>query len=497
MNSHLNFSRPKLISHWDKLSKTEIQELQNTLLKKFLREQLVFSPFYKRFLAGSRVNLSTFKGLEDWDKIPFCSKKDIISTEEHPNNPKDLILQPTPDDLRQHSSFSRKMGMMLAALTEGREAIKKEISLEYRPVTLTLTTGRSSSPTPFFYSLYDMELSSQVGHRLSQVIGATSEDVSVNLFPYAPHLAFWQSFQVSMGTGMFMLNTGGGNVMGTSKILALINKMKPTILMGIPGYFYHMLRQAESEGLKFNSIKKVALGGEKVTPLLKQRIKEILGRMGAGSVEVLSILGFTEGRQCWAECPSDESSGFHLYPDTSYLEIIDPETTQVLDEGKTGELVYTTLEGRGSCLLRYRTGDIIEGGITYGSCPYCGRSLPRMGTDVRRVSNKKDFHLSKVKGTLIDFNIVTSLLANMSGIEEWQIEISKKDNDPLGMDQITVYLALERGASEAEIKEKVNKEMVFQCELKPNNIIVEGLDSLIRRLGMEEKMKEERIRDIR
>ena len=147
--------------------------------------------------------------------------------------------------------------------------------------------------------------------------------------------------------------------------------------------------------------------------------------------------------------------------------------------------------------MRYRTGDMIQGGITYETCPHCGRSTPRMGTDVRRVSNKKDFNLSKVKGTLIDFNIVTTLLANMEGIEEWQLEISKKDNDPLGLDQIAVYLALSEGANEAEIKDRVNKEMVFQCELKPSNIVVESLDSLIKRLGMEEKMKEERIVDLR
>jgi hypothetical protein len=89
------------------------------------------------------------------------------------------------------------------------------------------------------------------------------------------------------------------------------------------------------------------------------------------------------------------------------------------------------------------------------------------------------------------------LLANMPGIEEWQVEISKKDNDPLGMDQIALYLALSKNANEAEIKDEVSKQMVFQCELKPNRIEVESLESLLKRVGMEEKMKEERIVDLR
>ena len=497
MNSHLSFRKPSLINNWDKLSVDETRHLQNKLLIKFVREQMVYSPFFTKKWDEAGLDMKTFRGLDDWDKVPFVSKKDVVSSEEDPNRPRDLILQPSAASIRANATLKQKLGLLMGSVFEGKKNVFKEIALEYRPATLTMTTGRSSLPTPFFYSLYDMDLSSQIGARLAEVIGATPEDRCVNLFPYAPHLAFWQSFNVSMGTGIFMLNTGGGNVMGTAKILTLIDKMKPTILLGIPGYFYHMLRQAEAKGLKFTSIKKVALGGEKVTPLLKQRIKEILGRMGAEGVHVFSVLGFTEGRQCWSECPSEESSGFHLYPDTSYLEIIDPETEKVLPHGETGELVYTTLDGRGSCLLRYRTGDIIQGGIVHDECPHCGRNVQRMGTDVRRVSNKKDFNLSKVKGTLVDFNIVTALLANSQGIEEWQLEISKKDNDPLGMDQITIYLALSKEAREAEVCDKVMKEMVFQCELKPNKIVVESLDQLVTRLGMEEKMKEERIVDLR
>jgi phenylacetate-CoA ligase len=497
MNSHLNFNRPKLACNWDQLSRSESLNLQDGLIKKFVREQLIFSPFYKKSLAEHGVDMKRFKGFEDWDKIPFCSKVDIVASEDQPAKPKDLILQPKPEDIKKYSNWSKKLGLLLGSLTEGREAIRRELSLEYRPVTLTFTTGRSSAPTPFFYSLYDMDLSAQIGERLCSVIGGSSEDLSVNLFPFAPHLAFWQSFQVSMGAGMFMLNTGGGASMGTAKIMALIDKMKPTLLMGIPGYFYHLLRMAEAEGFKFSSVKTVCLGGEKVSPLLKKRVREIFARMGAENVIVLSIMGFTESRQCWGECPSVEGSGFHIYPDTSYLEIIDPESGKVLEEGQTGELVYSTRDGRGSCLLRYRTGDVIEGGLVSGVCPHCGRSTTRMGTDVRRVSNKKDFNLSKVKGTLVDMNIITQLLANMEGFEEWQVELSKVDDDPLGMDQMVVYLALEAGANEAEIKEKVNKEMSFQCEIKPSRIEIESLEALIKRLGMEEKMKEDRIVDLR
>jgi phenylacetate-coenzyme A ligase PaaK-like adenylate-forming protein len=486
-----------LTDRWDQLSAAEQEELQDRLLRKMLTEQLIHSPFYRRRFRETGFDVRRFKGLEDLENIPFTTKKDLLSSDENPQAPKDFILQPDEESLGELPLFSR-LSLGLEVLFSGKSSLKKRLSREYRPVTLTFTTGRSSAPTPLFYSLYDLELQARNGSRLIEVIGADVEkDAAVNLFPYAPHLAFWQTFMASFGSGLFMLNTGGGRVMGTEKIMTLTEKMKPTILMGIPGYFYHMLRKAEAEGYCFSSVNKVALGGEKVTPLLKGKIIEILERMGAENPRVFSILGFTESRQCWSECPSEKSSGFHIYPDMSLLEIIDPESGRILGEGETGELVYTTLVGRTSCLLRYRTGDIVQGGLTYGSCPHCGRHVPRLGTDIRRVSNQKDFNLSKVKGTLVDFNVLSLVLANTEGLEEWQIEIHKLNDDPLEVDQITLYLALEKNSRETEVKERVVKNLQAACEVSPNHVIVESLDSLIKRLGMEEKMKEERIVDRR
>src|SRR5262249_34682112 len=151
-----------------------------------------------------------------------------------------------------------------------------------------------------------------------------------------------------------------------------LTRLQPQVLIGIPGYIYHMLRQASADGAKLVNLKLIALGGERVSAPMRARLGEMCAQMGVPDVKVSSIYGFTEARQCWAECPPPDyqtSYGFHTYPEFDVFEIIDPDTGEPVGPGERGELVYTALDGRGSCVLRYRTGDIAEGGVVYDPCP--------------------------------------------------------------------------------------------------------------------------------
>ena len=92
--------------------------------------------------------------------------------------------------------------------------------------------------------------------------------------------------------------------------------------------------------------------------------------------------GFTEAKLAWSECPFNEdagSAGYHIHPDLALVEIVDPETGEPRGEGEPGEIVFTPLDARGSVVLRYRTGDCIDGGLDATSpCPFCGRVVPRL-----------------------------------------------------------------------------------------------------------------------
>lgn len=100
---------------------------------------------------------------------------------------------------------------------------------------------------------------------------------------------------------------------------------------------------------------------------------------------IFSTYAFTEAKTAWVQCA--ENSGYHLYPDLEYIELVN-ENGEPIKEGEKGEVVYTSLDWRGSTVIRYRTGDICEG-IEYSPCPHCQRTMPRLKPGIERKSEFK------------------------------------------------------------------------------------------------------------
>ena len=103
--------------------------------------------------------------------------------------------------------------------------------------------------------------------------------------------------------------------MGTVPILQAMAKIRPAYIVGIPGYMYHLLREAHSRSMDLSFLKGMALGGDQVTPNYRTRVKAMLESLGATNPRIVSVLGFTEARKCWSECVGEADSGFHTYPD--------------------------------------------------------------------------------------------------------------------------------------------------------------------------------------
>src|SRR3989344_5845828 len=221
--------------------------------------------------------------------------------------------------------------------------------------------------------------------------------------------------------------------------------------------------------------------------------------MGAKNVAVFGTYGFTEARSAWAECPAGPqgSSGYHLYPDKEIFEVIDPRTGEVKKEGESGELVYTSLDSRGSVVVRFRTGDFVTGGITHEPCPYCKMTVPRIGSDITRLSDVKDLKLSKIKGTLVDLNHFISVLTDMDSIAEWQLEIRKKDNDPYEVDEVVVYVCGKNGVNQSSLGEEIKRNILMVTEITPNEVVFLPLPEIVKRLELETASKETSINLLR
>jgi phenylacetate-coenzyme A ligase PaaK-like adenylate-forming protein len=479
-----------------RLPAAELRRLGDETLARFVRQELYpFSRHYRRLFDQAAVDPRRVRAVDDLRRLPFTTKQDLLSAQSDPERRLDFVLRPEPASIKAHWPFARKLALVL-----GGDRARSALRYAYTPHFATFTTGRSSEPVLFTYTPHDLELLGESTARMYDLmqVGGPGERV-INLMPFAPHLAFWAVTLGGFASGTMVLPTGGGKTMGTAGNLRLIARMKGTALVGTPGFVYHLLRTGREQGADFSSVRRVALGAEKVPSGLKAKMLEHLEACGAREVRILGTYGFTEARMAWGECPSgpDESPGYHLYPDLGLFEVIDPKSGEPVGEGEDGELVYTGTSGHGTAVCRYRTGDLAIGGLTREPCPWCGRTLPRISSTLRRVSERHALSLTKIKGTLVDLSHMGTVLAEMRGVEEWQIVISKKDDDPLELDQLEVRVAARDGVDPVELERAIASELQQATEVAPNRVSFHTLPEMLEFLGLENQMKEQRYLDRR
>ncbi|MFT5239111.1 MAG: phenylacetate-CoA ligase [Candidatus Promineifilaceae bacterium] len=488
-------AKKSLKVRWDHMSRQELRRLQAEQLRRYLVTRVVpYSSFFRERFKREHLNPEHLKCLEDLQHIPMISKHDLLPTEDSPQRARDFVLIPDKARLRREPS------VLANGILRGRVATQKALEREFRPVFLTSTTGRSTEPVPFLYTQHDIDNLSSAGNRLVEVLGASTDFRVVNMFPYAPHLAFWQTHYACLEFGAFNVSTGGGKVMGTEGNIRLIDRIKPNAIIGMPTFIYHVLSLALEQGCRFESLRTIALGGEKVPAGMRRKLLQLATKLGAQDPYVVATYGFTEAKMAWGECPSPYGrtpGGYHIYPDLGVVEIVDPVTGELRKDGEPGEIVFTPLDSRGSVVVRYRTGDVIDGGLVHEPCPYCGRRTPRLVGKISRKSEFRHMQLDKLKGTLVDFNALEHLLDDMPDVGCWQIELRKVNNDPLDLDEVILHVQANDQRDAETFSGQLKRHVAAHTELSPNEVLFHSSAEMRRLQGVGSEMKEKRVIDNR
>lgn len=139
----------------------------------------------------------------------------------------------------------------------------------------------------------------------------------------------------------------------------------------------------------------------------------------------------------------------------------------------------------------------MKGGVVYSRCPYRNWFIPRLSSDISRLNDLKDLQLSKVKGALVNLNHFDEILSQERQIDEWQIELRKKNNDPYDVDELIVYVCPKRGSDQIQLKDSIKRMMVAATEVAPNAVEFISMPEMVERLQIEVANKEKRILDIR
>jgi len=151
-------------------------------------------------------------------------------------------------------------------------------------------------------------------------------------------------------------------------------------------------------------------------PWTESMRKEIESRMG---IDAYDIYGLSEVIGPGVSCECSEKSGLHVFEDHFYVEVIDPETGEVLPEGEKGEIVYTSLTKEACPVIRYRSRDITR---IYRDACKCGRTLIKM----EKVTGRSDDMLI-IRGVNVFPMQIEAVLMEMEGTEpHYQIIVDRK-----------------------------------------------------------------------
>jgi len=125
--------------------------------------------------------------------------------------------------------------------------------------------------------------------------------------------------------------------------------------------------------------------------------------------------------------------GLRVVDDYAVVEVVDPDTGEVLDAGERGEVVVTHLRKEGIPLVRYRTGDLAELAVRNGTVVLPDGVIGR--TDERL----------KVKGVKVYPESVETVLAGFEGLTgAYRVEASR----PETTDRLAVVCEGEADADE-------------------------------------------------
>ncbi len=380
------------------MSPGQIRRMQNKKLRAFIRYQIPFHPFYRRVFKKLGIDPSSIKRIEDLEKLPLTTKKDILPTEKNPEVYKDFILQ--PDEKTILSAWPMNRLLVMGMKKSFGVDVAEEFREEYAPSLIIATSGTTGNNVPFVYTQYDLEIFGRSFIRNALVGGITPESKALNLFPFAPHLAFYHTLIAALRGGWFVYHTGGGDVTSTEKAIDLARKLQVDTLIGIPSYLYHMVRKSVELHKPLSTITRIMGAGERFPEGSKKKIERMLVDMGSPGVDIIDVYGATEMRTAFTEC-RPLTQEFHTHPDLLITEIVDPKTGEQLGPGERGALAITSIDGRGSTVMRYLIGDIFEGGIVYDRCPRCSSPVPRLIGPIRRSHYYEEtIHLTNIKGPL-------------------------------------------------------------------------------------------------
>jgi phenylacetate-CoA ligase len=210
---------------------------------------------------------------------------------------------------------------------------------------------------PLFYprTFADLEHCYRQLARCWACAGVERGDACHMSFPLGVHPAGQLWARTANMADVGVLWAGAGSNTPSQVQLELIQRLKPTLWMGMPSYGLHLANLAEAQGIDLagGSVRKVLVGAEALSRAKREKLARMWG------AEVNDLFGMTEIGILGADSRVHE--GFHIWTDQALFEVVEEKTGLPVAEGQEGLLVITPLWiNNGTPFLRWSSGDIVS-----------------------------------------------------------------------------------------------------------------------------------------
>ena len=213
----------------------------------------------------------------------------------------------------------------------------------------------------------------------------------------------------------------------------MMRRNETRMMIGLTSFIYRITMLARDKyDLRSLGIKAIICSSEPLSEATRRELESAWG------CKALTQYGMTEmGLATAIEC--NVQHGIHVDEADYLVESVDPDTGLQLPDGKEGELVWTSLNMKGSPLLRYRSYDL--------SCylsPPCGcgfRTVGKIGKPKGRIDHTTKFGFGeKVYPYLFD-----EAIGSVHGVISHQVVIDR----PSYRDRLTVTVEFNGDLEEA------------------------------------------------
>ena len=276
-------------------------------------------------------------------------------------------------------------------------------------------------------------------------------------FPLGIH-PVGQMLARAAGTRGIAVNWAGSGTTTPSVLqLELIDRLRPTIWMGMSSYGLHLANLAEARGLDLaaGSIETLVCSAE---PLSDAKRGKLARQWGA---RVRDTFGMTEAGMMGAE--DEAGRGFRIWTDMFLIEVLDPDTHEPVEESAVGALVVTPLWTNNiTPFLRWSSGDLVvwqRGDDDSG--PFSVFPL------VKHAHRTSGFF--KIRGINVNHSEFEDFIFRNVDISDFKAElVTERD-----LDTMLLSVEVRRGADPVIAVENLKSAVRDQFELTPLIVVVE------------------------